>query len=200
MRREAAQLIPCNNIVRRSGDELLQTGSRKRVMCDIPEADFVAVAKKTDTCGESCLDRAKRFVTARRGDAVSFAEQFAFQQISAASPLGNFQAGAELRFGVVKRMGEHARQKCLSRGALHKLRRSAEQAEHNAHQRRIRKRTTREMNQQLGSTHCGSPVGPLLLLVRLESFEALPMTKFLNQEGVEILVCECREQIIQAAR
>src|SRR5437899_15142 len=98
MRREAAQLIPCNNIVRRSGDELLQTGSRKRVMCDIPEADFVAVAKKTDTCGESCLDRAKRFVTARRGDAVSFAEQFAFQQISAASPLGNFQAGAELRF------------------------------------------------------------------------------------------------------
>src|SRR5712671_2262107 len=68
--REAAQLVPCHDIVRGSGDEFLQSYAVEQFVCDVTEANLVTVTEEPHASRQSGLDRGKSIVVARGGDAI----------------------------------------------------------------------------------------------------------------------------------
>ena len=122
VRRETALLIPSGHVRRGLPGHLARVQPGQHAARDEPETHAVAVAQKAGFSRQPVANRRQRFVVAGRGDTISLIEQGLFQVCISAAPLGHFEAGAQFRFHLVKRVGKQARQQRGPTGALHKLR------------------------------------------------------------------------------
>src|SRR2546423_5507280 len=98
MRREAAQLVPGDDVLRCIGDEFLEIHSGKELMRDIAKADFMPIAEKTNAAGKLAANGGERFIRSSCGETVGLSEKFLFEGFSAALPLGDFQTSGQLWF------------------------------------------------------------------------------------------------------
>ena len=89
---------------------------------NVSEADAVAISQKAGFGRQPLANRRQRFIAAGGGDASSLVEQRLFQVGISAAPLGHFEAGAQLRLHLVKRVRKQAGQERGPAGALHELR------------------------------------------------------------------------------
>src|SRR6185503_2386447 len=121
VRRKAALLVPCGDVLRRAAGGPAGTRAGQYFAGDIAEARAVPVSQKACARRQSPPDGVERLVRAGGGDTVRFGEEGGLEVRAAAGPRGEFQARAELGVGFVNRMGEQARNQGGTLGALDEL-------------------------------------------------------------------------------
>ena len=151
VRRKTALLIPGDHIRGSLPGHAPGVAASQLPARDIGEADAVAIAEKAGFGGHPLANRRQRFIAARGGDAIRRVEERGFQLRFAAAPLGHFEAGAQLGLNLIKRMRKEAGQQGTAAGALHKLRRADQHAQHHGRKRRVRQGARGDMHQQIGA-------------------------------------------------
>ncbi len=162
VRRKAAKLVPRDDVRRGARGELFRIEPGQRLVRDVTKTDAMAVAEKTRFGGNTAADFCERFVAARGGDAIGLVEQRRFERFGPAAPFGDFEARAELGIGVVKRMGEQARQKRSAAGAFDELRRAQQHAEHDAHERGIGNAAGGDVDEKFRAVHDARRAGRIV--------------------------------------
>ena len=133
MRREAALLVPGDDVIGGAGDEVGGVFGLENFAGDEGEAQAAAVTEEAHLGWQLGADGGEGLIAAGGGEGIRLGVEGVFERAMTAAPFGDFEAGTQFAIVPVNGMDEETRQERPAGGALHELRRAEQQPEREAH-------------------------------------------------------------------